>query len=187
MHLIAGPVYTRFVSTHSPTHFCSMSLLVEGVSYALFGFSIFVDNTLAFVTIALALRVLNGLTGAIYSTASLLIIIKEFPENTSSKIAFSTIFTGLGVLMGPTLGGGLYQVGGFITPFAVSGAMQLVGGLLFVALMPVIDNKTENKSISQWRFLLDWEVLLDGLVVATVNYFLAFNTTTLEPHLRRFQ
>lgn len=187
MHLIAGPVYTRFVSSHSPTHFCSASLLIEGVSYALFGFSVFVDNTVAFVVIAFTLRVVNGLTGAIYSTASLLIIIKEFPSNTASMIAFSTIFTGLGVLTGPTLGGGLYQMGGFLTPFAVSGGMQLVGGLLFMAVMPVVDKKTEDKGANHWDFLLDFEVVLDGLTVVTVNYFLAFNTTTLEPHLRRFQ
>ena len=37
------------------------------------------------------------------------------------------ISKGCGFILGPTLGGGLYDVGGFILPFAIVGAMMLIG------------------------------------------------------------
>ncbi len=45
-------------------------------------------------------------------------------------------FFGIGLIVGPTRGGYLFQVGGYILPFAVFGAARIVASLLTYRLLP---------------------------------------------------
>jgi len=47
---------------------------------------------------------------AAFLTASFAIIAKEFPNNVATTFASLETFFGLGLIVGPTVGGSLYQV-----------------------------------------------------------------------------
>ena len=47
---------------------------------------------------------------AAFLTASFAIIAKEFPNNVATTFASLETFFGLGLIVGPTVGGALYQV-----------------------------------------------------------------------------
>lgn len=47
---------------------------------------------------------------AAFLTASFAIIAKEFPDNVATTFASLETFFGLGLIVGPTVGGALYQV-----------------------------------------------------------------------------
>lgn len=53
-------------------------------------------------------------------------------------MGFYEISTGLGMIIGPLLGGWLYSVGGFALPFYVVGGMMLFGAALNLYLVPTV-------------------------------------------------
>ena len=56
-------------------------------------------------------------------------IAKEFPNNIAFMFALLETFFGVGMICGPTVGGALYELGGFTLPFATLGSklLQLTG------------------------------------------------------------
>jgi MFS family permease len=59
-------------------------------------------------------------------------------------------FFGLGLITGPTVGGALYQVGGYTTPFVVMGAALFLSAVMTALVLPEhreseIDAKTGRK------------------------------------------
>ena len=48
-------------------------------------------------------------------------IAKEFPNNVATMFAILETFFGIGMIMGPTVGGALYELGGFTLPFVSLG------------------------------------------------------------------
>ena len=48
-------------------------------------------------------------------------IAKEFPNNVATMFAVLETFFGIGMIMGPTIGGALYELGGFTLPFVSLG------------------------------------------------------------------
>lgn len=60
---------------------------------------------------------------------------REFPDRVATVFALLETAFGLGLIVGPTVGGALYQMGGYYMPFVILGTLLLLGGLLsFVAL-----------------------------------------------------
>jgi MFS family permease len=94
---------------------------------------------------------------------------------------------GLGLILGPTLGGAFYELGGFIMPFAVLGIFLLAGGGVILLLMPTSGEITERKSGNFSKFISDFGIQLDALAIMTSLNFIGFNAATLEPHLRQFE
>lgn len=56
------------------------------------------------------IRIVEALGNAAFLTASFAIIAKEFPDNVATTFASLETFFGLGLIVGPTVGGALYQV-----------------------------------------------------------------------------
>ena len=52
-------------------------------------------------------------------------IAKEFPENVATMFAILETFFGIGMIVGPTVGGALYEAGGFTLPFV---SLGIAGG-----------------------------------------------------------
>ena len=51
-------------------------------------------------------------------------IAKEFPENVATMFAILETFFGIGMIVGPTVGGALYEAGGFTLPFVSLGIFK---------------------------------------------------------------
>ena len=56
------------------------------------------------------IRIVEAMGNAAFLTASFAIIAKEFPNNVATTFASLETFFGLGLIVGPTVGGALYQV-----------------------------------------------------------------------------
>lgn len=187
MYLITSPLFAKSVASLSPTTFCQIGLLVEGVVNVLFGYLVWVPKGMTFIALSFVLRMIGGVSSAVFLTASFTIVVKEFPERTAQTFSLTATHLGLGLILGPTLGGFLYQFGGFVTPFAALGGFQLLGAFLSFALMPKTIETQIPKAVNFWRFILDPGLLLDCLVIIISTNFFGFNSATLEPHLRQFK
>ncbi|CAG2172886.1 unnamed protein product [Oppiella nova] len=111
---------------------------------------------------------------------------KEFSDRIATTFSLLETCFGLGLILGPTLGGAFYQLGGFLMPFVILGSFLLLGGVFTFILFPKSVEPSEQKSGNLWKFIADPSVLLDALAIATSLNFIGFNAATLEPHLRRF-
>lgn len=54
-------------------------------------------------------------------------------------------FFGFGLIVGPTVGGALYQVGGYTTPFAVMGSALFLSAILTAFVLPSHDDRDQDK------------------------------------------
>lgn len=60
-------------------------------------------------------------------TSSYTLMAALFPTRVASIFSYLEAAFGLGMIVGPTLGGAIYELGGFTFPFAVLGAFLMVG------------------------------------------------------------
>ena len=186
MCLITAPLFAKYVTYASPTIFCSLALIIESVSYVLFGLLIWVSKGMPFIALSLLLRIISGTTSTIVISSSFTIVVKMFPDQPVFMISVVSMHIGLGLILGPTMGGALYQWGGFVLTFATMGAFLMLGGILVIILIPRIVDELLSTKNNIWRFISDPGAILDGLNIIVATSFFGFNATTLEYHLRQF-
>lgn len=68
------------------------------------------DGHYPFIVLSFIIRVIEAMGNAAFLTASFAIIANEFPDNVATMFASLETFFGLGLIVGPTVGGALYQV-----------------------------------------------------------------------------
>ena len=69
-------------------------------------------------------RIIEACGNSGFLTGSFSMIAKEFPENVATMFAILETFFGIGMIVGPTVGGALYEAGGFTLPFVSLGRMM---------------------------------------------------------------
>merc|ERR1719295_2165327 len=112
--LSAGP----FLSTRSrEKRTLSVGIGTVGCTSIIFGLLDKIDNGKIFLGLSFTLRIIEACGNAGFLTGSFSMIAKEFPVNVATMFAILETFFGLGMIMGPTVGGALYEAGGFTLPF----------------------------------------------------------------------
>ncbi len=105
---------------------------------------------------------------------------------------FATLetFFGLGLIVGPTVGGALYQLGGFYLPFMALGCGILFAAVVTYFFLPVNLNEAEAGEAGKDRVLHLLRV--PTICVSVLSIFVAsssigFLLSSLEPHMRQFK
>lgn len=83
---------------------------------------------------------------AAFLTASFAIIAKEFPKNVSVTFASLETFFGLGLIVGPMVGGLLYSIGGYYLPFVSLGLLLLLTAVITMCILPKHDDVVQHES-----------------------------------------
>jgi len=73
---------------------------------------------------AFVFQVIGGIGNGI-STTSTLAILSSYKEQRQEYIGYFEIISGVGTLLGPIIGAGLYEIGGFQAPFFGIGALNM--------------------------------------------------------------
>ena len=97
-------------------------------------------------------------------------------------------FFGLGMILGPFIGGLLYEIGGFILPFVTLGGVLVAATLFVVIVLPrARDAQQDNhEKPSMITALKVPSIIMACYSVACAAASLGFLQATLEPHLREF-
>ncbi|KAL9988698.1 hypothetical protein ACROYT_G003172 [Oculina patagonica] len=119
MVFMFAPICGLLVAKYGPNRVLLFGMLTGGTSFILFGFCAWVSSTTEFVVLSFLLRVFSALGGAACETAVMSIVIEEFPDRLGMASGLIETFVGVGLSVGPVIGGGLYTVGGFQLPFFV--------------------------------------------------------------------
>ncbi|KAL2729609.1 MFS-type transporter SLC18B1-like [Vespula squamosa] len=163
-------------------------ILTTGTCAIFFGLLDKVDGHYPFIILSFLIRIVEALGNAAFLTASFAIIAKEFPNNVATTFASLETFFGLGLIVGPTVGGALYQVGGYTTPFAVLGSALFLSAVMTAFILPMHNNREQD---AQNTGGVSKVLRIPGVLVATSSIIatsmsIGFLQATLEPHLRQF-
>jgi len=81
-------------------------------------------------------RIIQGGASSAAWTAGLAVIAERYPTQRVQKMGLAMLGTTMGALMAPLAGGVLYDMGGYLAPFWVSGLIAFVDLILRLTLIP---------------------------------------------------
>lgn len=116
-------------------------------------------------TLLLLGRLTQGAAASATWTAGLALIAAHYPQKRAEMIGFALMGSTAGSLLGPVIGGALYEAGGYILPFAVTGVLGAIDAGLCVGLLPR-DRSHAGASLDLPALLLNRSVLVAAAAVA---------------------
>uniref|UniRef100_A0A8C1QSG5 Solute carrier family 18 member B1 n=1 Tax=Cyprinus carpio TaxID=7962 RepID=A0A8C1QSG5_CYPCA len=162
-------------------------LFVSSGSTVLFGFLDQVSDGTIFIMLCFITRCVNAIGFSAAVTSSFAVSAKVFPDNIATVLGFMEIFTGLGLILGPPLGGWLYQSFGYEIPFVFTGFLLFATVPLNLWILPSFDVCLFHSNIdavpSQNSFLrlcTRIKILLICFVVFTLSSGIGFLDATLS-------
>ncbi|CAH1774758.1 unnamed protein product [Owenia fusiformis] len=166
-------------------------LFVAGGCNVIFGFLDESPNGWIYVVLCLTVRTLEALGTSAYATASFAIMAYTFPDRVSTMFGIIEVFGGLGMMIGPVIGGALFQAGGFKLPFVVSGALVTFIAILCIWLLPSPKNleNMQGSILSLFKmpitFLVYYIIFVGALTIGflDVAYSLHLKPFHLSPLL----
>uniref|UniRef100_A0AAY4C057 Major facilitator superfamily (MFS) profile domain-containing protein n=1 Tax=Denticeps clupeoides TaxID=299321 RepID=A0AAY4C057_9TELE len=144
-------------------------IFVSAVCTMLFGLLDRTSSGMPFILLCFLVRSVNAVGFAAAVTSSFAILAKVFPNNIATVMGCVEVFTGLGLILGPPLGGWLYQSFGFEIPFIA------LGCLLF-AMVPFNIYESESSFL---RLCSCVRILLICFALFTLSSGLGFLDATL--------
>ena len=118
-----------------------------------FGFLNHIEGADEFIAASFVVRIIEAAGCGAFITSAFSIIAKEFPENIGSAFASLETFFGVGLIIGPTLGGALYQAGGYTLPFGVLGGVLLFASFVVYCLLPPPTHEDKSCASSSGQLL----------------------------------
>lgn len=80
------------------------------ILFTFFSTLVLIEDTTTFTALCFAVRGVEALGASAYSTASYVFVVNAFPESIGSVLGILETFVGLGMSVGPAIGGLLYSV-----------------------------------------------------------------------------
>lgn len=138
-----GSIVERF----RPNIISGLGLALTGLSTATFGLLTYLPKY-QFITGSLLLRIAESLGATAFATSSYSFVSACFPDHTATMFATLEMFFGLGVIVGPVVGGILYNLAGFLLPFFIQGTIITISGIVLLS-EPIEKLFNYQKQISQ--------------------------------------
>ncbi|GAU99732.1 hypothetical protein RvY_10688 [Ramazzottius varieornatus] len=138
----------------------------------------------AFISMCYLIRIMQGLGASAVVTASFTIIADVFPTSISTMFGTCETFSGLGFMVGPIIGSGLYEAGGFKAPLVFLGTCVMLVGLVALYTLPV-NKTTRGRDYGTFRTYIKIPAILCTLLsVFTITFGLGFIDATYSAHLK---
>ncbi|XP_015928379.1 MFS-type transporter SLC18B1 isoform X2 [Parasteatoda tepidariorum] len=170
-------------------------MLFSGVAFCgttniLFGLLDLVDGTVEFTALCFIVRAFEAIGAAAFCTASMTILIDQFPDHISTIFGLVETSMGIGMSVGPAIGGALYAAGGFTLPFyALGGFVLFTVPIMYLLLLKTPDPKSviaSTNEVSYLKILSMPHILVICVLLAMTSQILGFIDPTLEPHMRQY-
>ncbi|CAG0914227.1 unnamed protein product [Notodromas monacha] len=162
-------------------------LFMSGGCCFLSGFLEFFPPGLEFVLESIAIRIVHASANALVIVSTFAYGATEFPQSVASIFSVTRAMMNVGQLLGPVVGGALYEAGGFKMPFLVMGVVQMCMALPARLLLPNYeeDGEDEKEPTSIFSILsipTIWIALCNIISSTMSNGFLSI---MLEPQILR--
>lgn len=188
--IFMSPLVGKLVGKSSPKVWIQIGLMLTGLMTILFGLLDRAPNGNWFISLAIIIRILEGIGAASFTTPSYTATAEEFPNDQATILSLLETSFGLGLICGPTLGGWLYEIGDYTLPFFSLGCFLILGALINFAVcftQEQVPYDPREPQAQYLKILASPGIVLDALSVITSLTFIGYNAATLEPHLRQFE
>eukprot|EP00095_Tigriopus_kingsejongensis_P010457 snap_masked-scaffold1863_size26100-processed-gene-0.1 protein:Tk10457 transcript:snap_masked-scaffold1863_size26100-processed-gene-0.1-mRNA-1 annotation:"chromaffin granule amine" len=145
---LSAPVFAKYGNRIGPKLLYNTGALVQGVQAICFGFLVYAENTAVFLGLSYLLRMVDGIADAAAWGAILSILMKIWPDKVATIMSWTELCFGLGYAIGPAIGSYLYELGGFMLPFEVTGGFGLLVGVLIFFVIPNVQQDAETQDES---------------------------------------
>lgn len=183
---LVSPIYGEYVSNIGSKFMFNAGIFVTGSTCILFGFLNRINDTKPFIYLSFLVRIVEALGNAGFLTASFSIIAKEFEDDVGSTFAALETCFGVGLIAGPTVGGALYELGGYTLPFVCMGTTLLTAACVTFFLLPDSEGAVDkiHGDASMLQIFRVLAICLEALAIIAASISIGFVQATLEPHLR---
>nr|XP_027198550.1 uncharacterized protein LOC113792803 [Dermatophagoides pteronyssinus] len=184
--MICSPIISLMIPVIGTKMTLIVGIFIAGVSNILFGLLDQIQSLETFTAFCFIVRTFEAVGGTAFSTATYTILMEEFPDNVGTAFSIVETSVGLGLSLGPAIGGFLYNIGGYGLPFYVLGTIMLVNIPLCLVIIKDTKNCERLKSPinAYFKLLSIIKVVINSGVIIVVAQLLSFLDPTVEPHLR---
>ncbi|CAL4237633.1 unnamed protein product [Meganyctiphanes norvegica] len=166
----------------------SSGVFIAAVTSILMGFLNMVSGSVIFIGLSFAIQIVSAFGAAAITNVNSAVANKEFPKCSGSVFASIETFLGLGNMIGPLIGGYLFELGGYTLPFVVVGGVLVLVALAVVILLPPDQHSSINEEpttkISILQVLREPSIVLYIINLFAGCYGFGFFLGTLEYLLR---
>ncbi|KAM3871164.1 MFS-type transporter SLC18B1 [Diretmus argenteus] len=177
-NLIGALIMGKYIVQIGAKFMLVAGLFVSSVCTNLFGLLDRVPEGAYFITLCFVIRSVDAVGFAAAMTSSFAVSAKVFPNNIATVLGSLEIFTGLGLILGPPLGGWLYQSFGYEVPFMVLGCFLFFMVPFNIYILPNFEAEPSKDSFL--RLLTRPKILLICFVIFTLSAGLGFLDATLS-------
>ncbi|KAG3290277.1 solute carrier family 18 member B1, transcript variant X1 [Ictidomys tridecemlineatus] len=178
--LLASLVFGKYLVHIGAKFMFIAGMFVSGGVTILFGLLDQVPDGPVFIAMCFLVRIMDALSFGAAITASSSILVKAFPNNIATVLGGLEVFSGLGLVLGPPLGGFLYQSFGYEVPFIFLGCIVLLMVPLNIYILPSYEADPGEHSF--WKLVTLPKVGLIAFVIISLSSCFGF----LDPILSLF-
>ncbi|GAA6223287.1 MFS-type transporter SLC18B1 [Lates japonicus] len=177
-NLIGSLILGKYIVQIGAKFMLVTGLFVSSGCTILFGLLDRVPAGPAFITLCFVVRSVDAVGFAAAMTSSFALTAKIFPNNVATVLGSLEIFTGLGLILGPPVGGWFYQSFGYEVPFLLLGCFLLIMVPFNIYILPSIVADPSKDSF--FRLLTHVKIVLICYAIFTLSAGLGFLDATLS-------
>lgn len=177
-NLIGSLIMGKYIVQIGAKFMLVMGLFVSSGCTIMFGLLDRVPAGPPFIILCFIVRSIDALGFAGAMTSSFALTAKIFPNNVATVLGSLEIFTGLGLILGPPVGGWFYQSFGYEVPFMLLGCFLLIMVPFNIYILPNIESDPSKDSF--FRLLSKVKIVLICYVIFTLSSGLGFLDATLS-------
>lgn len=186
--ILVTPVCGKYIQSLGARRFLILGTLIVGLGNAGFGCLQTVSRHIPFFSLSLLIRVLTAIGESCVAPASYTLAGQQTSEENRGKVvAVVETFFGFGTMLGPTVGGVFFDIGGFFLPFAVTGVMSVLVSLASFCFIKEVqtEDREEEASVTWWQVLSvpGMMVCVAGMMVAGSGW--SWYLASIEPFLKK--
>uniref|UniRef100_A0A2C9LRP1 Major facilitator superfamily (MFS) profile domain-containing protein n=1 Tax=Biomphalaria glabrata TaxID=6526 RepID=A0A2C9LRP1_BIOGL len=183
---VSSPVFGNFMTRIGPRFMLIAGLLTAGSCAVLFGTLDRCPPGTPFIIISFACRCVEALGFSAFITSGFAIISSEFPKNVGTVFALLETADGIGLMVGPALGGALYELGGYGLGFYVLGGLTLATGGIMIFLLPETQDAHQERKGKVLTLLKSPFIWFSVFSIAVASLGIMFLDPTFSKHLKQF-
>ncbi|XP_007649688.1 MFS-type transporter SLC18B1 isoform X1 [Cricetulus griseus] len=176
--LLASLVFGKYLVQIGAKFMFIAGMFISGGVTILFGVLDQLPEGPIFIVMCFLVRIVDAIGFGAAITASSSILAKAFPNNVATVLGSLEVFSGLGLIAGPPLGGFLYQSFGYEVPFILLGCIVLLMIPLNLWILPSYESDPGEHSF--WKLVTLPKVCLIAFVIISLSSCFGFLDPTLS-------
>ncbi|XP_074656509.1 MFS-type transporter SLC18B1-like isoform X2 [Tubulanus polymorphus] len=186
---LTTPLFGKLIHYTGSRFLYQGGLLLGGVCTICFGFLADLpsdDGGVIFAVMCFIVRIFLAIGCTAQTTASFVLTASLYPDNISFVFGITETCVGIGLMVGPTVGGLFYGLGGFYLPFAVIGGFMILVVILNHFLIPDFVEDRNMVSLPMVNLLKIPSIFVVLFSITIISAVWAMLDPMLEPHVRSF-